>query len=104
MCAPSPDNKRLPLSSIFICSVFHSDSPCAGAAAVPGPHININNKKRMSFLVVHDIRDGSIEIIVVHLRKLWCALQCCTDHRNTMQIPAIQYNMHQFSAVLVHDE
>ena len=54
----TPDNKQLPLSSIFICSVFHKDS----SSLVPemeGPHPNMQKKKRMSFLVVHEVSDNN---------------------------------------------
>jgi len=50
----SPDNKPLPLSSIFICSIFHPDSPPLNNEII-GPNQDILQKKRMSFLVVHDI-------------------------------------------------
>ena len=54
----TPDNKQLPLSSIFICSVFHKDSPSLGSE-VEGPHQSLQKKKRMSFLVVHEVSDNN---------------------------------------------
>lgn len=54
----SPDNKQLPLSSIFICSTFHRDSP-PPCSMNDGPNQNIIQKKRMSFLVVHDVSDSN---------------------------------------------
>ena len=55
----SPDSKQLPLSSIFICSVFHRDAPSPLHARIDGPNQNITQKKRMSFLVVHDVSDNN---------------------------------------------
>ena len=54
----SPDNKPLPLSSIFICSIFHTDSPPL-SREMDGPHQNIIQKKRMSFLVVHEVSENN---------------------------------------------
>ena len=54
----SPDNKQLPLSSIFICCIFHTDSPPL-LSEIDGPNPNISHKKRMSFLVVHDVSDNN---------------------------------------------
>ena len=54
----SPDNKPLPLSSIFICSIFHPDSLPLNND-MDGPNQDTLQKKRMSFLVVHDISDNN---------------------------------------------
>ena len=54
----SPDNKPLPLSSIFICSIFHTDSPPLSKEIDPHNQ-NIIQKKRMSFLVVHEVSENN---------------------------------------------
>ena len=54
----SPDNKQLPLSSIFICSTFHPDSLPLNND-MDAPNQDKLQKKRMSFLVVHDISDNN---------------------------------------------
>ena len=49
----------LPLSSIFLCSTFHPDSPAPTTGSMEGPHPDALQRKRMSFLVVHDISDSN---------------------------------------------
>merc|ERR1712123_501130 len=46
----SPDNKQLPLSSIFICSTFRPDSLPFNSDMDDGPNQDTLQKKRMSFL------------------------------------------------------
>ena len=54
----SPDNKQLPLSSIFICSTFHPDS-LPPDYDMDAPNQDRLQRKRMSFLVVHNISDSN---------------------------------------------
>ena len=49
----------LPLSSIFLCSTFHPDSPAPTSGSMEGPHPDALQRKRMSFLVVHDVSDSN---------------------------------------------
>ena len=54
----SLDDKPLPLSSLFICSIFQGNSlPCNDEVTMPNQ--GALHKKRMSFLVVHDVSDNN---------------------------------------------
>ena len=52
-------SQPLPLSSIFLCSTFHPDSPAPTSGSMEGPHPDALQRKRMSFLVVHDVSDSN---------------------------------------------
>jgi phosphatidylinositol phospholipase C epsilon len=59
MRATSSSLQPLPLSSLFLCSTFHPDSPGPTGGSMEGPHPDTLHRKRMSFLVVHDISDSN---------------------------------------------